>query len=117
MGRWEGAQEEGTYVYLQLIHVDVRQRPIQYCKAIVLQAKKKKKEIDHKGTSALISCPESLPMPHVEVLLDISEQPQRVFFAAQWCLPILSSSTRLTTMEPSAPAQGTLKLHLPLWHL
>ena len=24
-------KREGTYVYLWLIHVDVRQRPIQYC--------------------------------------------------------------------------------------
>ena len=47
-------------------------------------------------------------MPHLEVLLDISEQPQRVFFAAQRCLPILSSSTRLIAIEPSAPAQRTL---------
>ena len=30
---------EGTYVYLCLIHVDVWQRPRQYCKAIILQLK------------------------------------------------------------------------------
>ena len=34
---------KGTYVYLWLIHVDVWQRPTQYCKAIVLQLKKIKK--------------------------------------------------------------------------
>ena len=28
---------EGTYVYLWLIHVDVWQKPTQYCKAIILQ--------------------------------------------------------------------------------
>ena len=33
---------EGTYIYLWLIHVDVCQRPIQYCKAIMLQLKMKK---------------------------------------------------------------------------
>ena len=44
---WDGLgggrelRREGTYVYLWLIHVDVRQRPIQYCKAIVLQLKKR----------------------------------------------------------------------------
>ena len=45
MGGGTELRREGTYVYLWLIHVDVRQRPIQYCKAIVLQLKKKKKKI------------------------------------------------------------------------
>ena len=30
---------EGTYIYLWLIHVDVWQKPTQYCKAIILQLK------------------------------------------------------------------------------
>ena len=30
---------EETYVYLWLIHVDVWQKPTQYCKAIILQFK------------------------------------------------------------------------------
>ena len=32
-------RREGTYVYLWLIHVDVWQKPKQYCKAIILQLK------------------------------------------------------------------------------
>jgi len=32
-------RREGTYVYLWLIHVDVCQKPTQYCKAIFLQLK------------------------------------------------------------------------------
>ena len=32
-------KREGTYVYLRLIHVDVWQKPTQYCKAITLQVK------------------------------------------------------------------------------
>ena len=32
-------QREGTYVYLWLMHVDVRQKPTQYCNAIILQLK------------------------------------------------------------------------------
>ena len=32
---------EGTYVYLWLIHVDVWQKPTQFCKAIILQLKNK----------------------------------------------------------------------------
>ena len=30
---------EGTYVYIWLIYADVWQKPIQYCKAIILQLK------------------------------------------------------------------------------
>ena len=42
---WDGVgggrevQEGGTHVYLWLIHVDVEQKPTQYCKAIILQLK------------------------------------------------------------------------------
>ena len=36
-----GFKREGAYVYLCLIHADVWQRPVQYCKAIILQLKKK----------------------------------------------------------------------------
>ena len=37
-GRWEkGFRRDRTYVYLWLIHVDVWQRPTQYCRAIALQ--------------------------------------------------------------------------------
>ena len=38
-GRWE--IQERTYLYLELIHVDVWQKPTQYCKAVILQLKKK----------------------------------------------------------------------------
>ena len=33
------SKREGTYVYLWLIHVDVWQKPAQYCKAVTLQIK------------------------------------------------------------------------------
>ena len=43
---WVGRfKREGTYVYLWLIHVDVQQKPRQFCKANILQLKKKKKEL------------------------------------------------------------------------
>ena len=32
-------QREGIYVYLWLIHVDIWQKPTQYCKAIIIQLK------------------------------------------------------------------------------
>ena len=40
---WGGMfRREWMYVYLWLIHCDIWQKPIQYCKAIILQFKKKK---------------------------------------------------------------------------
>ena len=33
------SKREGTYVHLWLIHVDIWQKPTQYCKAIILQLK------------------------------------------------------------------------------
>ena len=37
-GGWE-AQDGGTHVFPWLIHVDVWQKPLQYCKVISLQLK------------------------------------------------------------------------------
>ena len=47
---WEVGERfkgEGTYICLWLIHADVRQKPTQYCKAIIPQIKinELKKEI------------------------------------------------------------------------
>ena len=36
-GRWEGGPGWGMHVYPRLIHVNVRQKPLQYCKVISLQ--------------------------------------------------------------------------------
>ena len=42
---WDGVgvggrfKREGTYVYLWLIHVDIWQKPTQFCKEIILQLK------------------------------------------------------------------------------
>ena len=47
-GRWEWASGRGTHVNPWLVHVNVRQKPLQYCKVISLQlikinGKKKRK--------------------------------------------------------------------------
>ena len=42
-GRWEGGSGWGIHVYPWLIHVNVWQKPLQYCKVISLQLIKKKK--------------------------------------------------------------------------
>ena len=46
MGREVGGgfKKEGTHVYLWLTHVDVWQKPSQYCKVIILQLKIKLKK-------------------------------------------------------------------------
>ena len=36
-GRWEGGSGWGTHVDPWLIHINVWQKPLQYCKAISLQ--------------------------------------------------------------------------------
>ena len=38
-GRWEGVSGWGTHVHPWLIHVNVWQKPPQYCKVIILQLK------------------------------------------------------------------------------
>ena len=51
-------KEEGTYVYLWLIYADVWQKPIQYCKAIILQLK-----INNflKGSKTDLKSPRAMP--------------------------------------------------------
>ena len=42
-GRWRKVQDGGTHVHVWLIHVDVWQKPPQYCKVISLQLNLKNK--------------------------------------------------------------------------
>ena len=53
-GRWERGSGWGTHVHLWLIHVNVQQKPLRYCKVISLQLIKingNKKEIEKKRTN------------------------------------------------------------------
>ena len=43
-GGGRGVQDGGTHVYPWLIHIDVWQKPPQYCKVIRFQLKKKKEQ-------------------------------------------------------------------------
>ena len=59
MGGWGRLKKEGSHVYLWLTHVDVWQRPTQYCEATFLQLKIKKfrgreENSLHAGTMLLI---------------------------------------------------------------
>ena len=48
-GRWEGGSGWGTHVNPWLIHVNVWQKPLQYCRVISLQLIKKKKRYSYQG--------------------------------------------------------------------
>ena len=55
-GRWEGDSGWGTHANPWLIYVNVRQKPLQYCKVVSLQLVKiigKKKEKDPTKTRDL----------------------------------------------------------------
>ena len=52
-GKWEGGSRWGTHVNPWLIHVNVWQKPLQYCKVISLQLIK----INEKQTNKQNSCP------------------------------------------------------------
>ena len=52
-GRWQGGSRRrgrGTYVHLSLIHVDVWQKPTQYCKSNYSPIKIKLKKKERKKT-------------------------------------------------------------------
>ena len=57
-GRWEGSSRWATHVNPWLIHVNVWQKPLQYCKIISLQLiKVKKKKINIQKTKIMASGP------------------------------------------------------------
>ena len=59
-GRWEGGSGWGTHVNPWLIHVNVWQKPLQYCKGISFQLIKiigeKKKKKEKKISEIQINC-------------------------------------------------------------
>ena len=58
-GRWEGGSGWGTHVNQWLIHVNVWQKPLQYCKVTILQLieinEKKKNTQQSKKTKTMAS--------------------------------------------------------------
>ena len=55
VGGGRGVQEGGAYVYLRQINVDAWKKPMQYCKAVILQL-----NINFKKWSGLVSLEYSL---------------------------------------------------------
>ena len=72
-GRWEGGSGWGIHVYPWLIHVYLWQKPLQYCKVISLQLKKKKKNLQGKKNPA---DPNILSIFHVVWYIEGSKVPQ-----------------------------------------
>ena len=54
MGGARRFKREETYIYLQLIHVDVWQKPTQYCEAIILQLKINKSKFKKRARSEVV---------------------------------------------------------------
>ena len=85
-GRWEGGSWWGTHVNPWVIHVNVWQNPLQYCKVISLQLikinekkkkKKRKEKRDHSHTAArkltlLRTEPEREPQASDEITIPAS---------------------------------------------
>ena len=65
-------KREGTRVNLWLIHVDVWQKPVQYCKAIILQLKINffflKKNFPFSFLAASVACQILVPQPWMEIM-------------------------------------------------
>ena len=58
-------KRQGTYTYLWLIHVDVWQKPTQYCTGIILRLKMNKSKIKKNQKTS-----DQLPLPnkHLDML-------------------------------------------------
>ena len=62
-GRWEGGSGWGTHVNPWLIHVNVWQKPLQYCKVMSLQLIKKKERLDGLALPRPLETPSSTCLP------------------------------------------------------
>ena len=78
-----GVQDGGTHVYLRLIHVNVWQKPSQYCKAIIFQLKlislKKKMWYDTLTERTFPTQGSNLGLPHYRWILLPSEPPVKSY--------------------------------------
>ena len=114
-GRWEEGSGWGIHVYPRLIHVNVRQKLLQYCKVISLQLTNKNKNKEEiTGWRYIYKKKKSIQF-HLSVQLSLSvvssslwsHEPQHVMLPcpsptpracsnscpfSQWCHPTISSS-------------------------
>ena len=81
VGGGRGVQEGGAYVYLRQINVDAWKKPMQYCKAIILQL-----NINFKKWSGFVSLEYSLCWP---LRLPLKHMPIQSSFSLGCCTPCL----------------------------
>ena len=80
-GRWEGGSGWGTHVNPWLIHVNVWQKPLQYCKVISLQVIK----INEKKLKKERKCTErENKHSHVDVKIDFFQTALKYFLIMDW---------------------------------
>ena len=130
MGREMGErfQREETYVHLWLIHVDVWHKTTKFCKAIMLQLKKKKRQSHYFANKGLYSQIFGFSSSHVRMWeLDQKEG----WVPKNWCFWIVlekllrvpwaaqrSSQSILKEINSEYPSEELmLKLHHVLWPL
>ena len=84
--------QEWTYVYLWLIHVDVWQKPTQYCKEIILQLKINKLNMNLKPKQKEIALPGKASNYVISLVQTIDKSPWEVIFQLWGCV-LLNSAT------------------------
>ena len=105
-GRWERGFRGRTYVYPWLIHVDVWQKPTQYCKAIILQLKI---NIILKNTWIV------LPFPHYLPNAVASQRDKALNNAAKSLQSCLTLCDPMDCSPPGSSVHGILQARTLEW--
>ena len=114
-GRWEGGLGRGIHVYPWLIHVNVWQKPLQYCKVISLQLKKKKEEEDIQTANGhMRRCSASLIVLVVQTFSRVwlSGTPWIAARQASLSITVSWSSLKLTSIESVMPSNHIISVAL-----
>ena len=106
-GRWEGGSGWGTHVNPWLIHVNVWQKPLQYCKVISLQLikinGKKKKKIAGRNINNLRYADDTTLMAENEelksLLMKVKEESEKVGLKLNIQKTKIMASGRITSCK------------------
>ena len=113
-GRWEGGSRWGTHVNPWLIHVNVWQKPLQYCKVISLQlikiSEKKKK-------NTVVDCYSLLQgiFPTQELNLSLLHCRQILYHLSHQGSPIVTASLKGTCITRVTLSDSVASLLLVDW--
>ena len=100
-GGGRGVQDGGTHVYLWLSHVDVLQKPPQYCKVIQFSSVKSLSHVQPHGLQhARLPCPSPTPRAYSNSCP-----------LSRWCHPTISSSVvPFSSHLQSFPTSGSFPM-------